>query len=213
MRNRVGFERVENRRRRRFELACLRQPDHEPIMNGRCDNYVGEPPVPRQQSFGTACDGSSSRAARAANLEAFRRTRGCRVAARDRLFGVVVELGEVVLHAAPTCPENRHKGHDMFNGRRGGRHPRRRGDLRHATTARRIDLTHHVGSVARRPSTATVGGMTATELQPTAIHIGADELPFVDIGGGTKLKVIQVKERDGLWIIENIFQAGLLGWS
>src|ERR1700738_3706666 len=43
---------------------------------------------------------------------------------------------------------------------------------------------------------------------PTAVHIGADELPFVDIGGGNKLKVIQVKERDGLWIIENIFQAG-----
>jgi len=43
---------------------------------------------------------------------------------------------------------------------------------------------------------------------PTAVHIGAEELPFVDIGGGNKLKVIQVKERDGLWIIENIFQAG-----
>src|SRR6202022_3996893 len=28
------------------------------------------------------------------------------------------------------------------------------------------------------------------------------------IGGGNKLKVIQVKERDGLWIIEKIFPAG-----
>jgi quercetin dioxygenase-like cupin family protein len=43
---------------------------------------------------------------------------------------------------------------------------------------------------------------------PTAIHIGADELPFVDIGDGSKLKVIQVKEKEGLWIVENIFNAG-----
>ncbi len=32
--------------------------------------------------------------------------------------------------------------------------------------------------------------------------------PFVDIGDGSLLKVIQVKEREGLWIVENIFQAG-----
>jgi 2,4'-dihydroxyacetophenone dioxygenase len=43
---------------------------------------------------------------------------------------------------------------------------------------------------------------------PGAIHIGADELPFVDIGDGSKLKVIMVKEAEGLWIIENVFQAG-----
>ena len=43
---------------------------------------------------------------------------------------------------------------------------------------------------------------------PTAVHIGADELPFVDIGDGSKLKVIQVKESEGLWIVENVFQAG-----
>ena len=49
--------------------------------------------------------------------------------------------------------------------------------------------------------------MTMTEA-PTAVHIGADELPFVDIGDGSKLKVIQVKETEGLWIVENIFQAG-----
>ncbi len=49
--------------------------------------------------------------------------------------------------------------------------------------------------------------MTMTEA-PSAVHIGADELPFVDIGDGSKLKVIQVKETEGLWIVENIFQAG-----
>jgi 2,4'-dihydroxyacetophenone dioxygenase len=48
--------------------------------------------------------------------------------------------------------------------------------------------------------------MTTVDV-PTAVHIGADELPFVDIGDGSKLKVLQVKEAEGLWIIENVFQA------
>ncbi|KZS63365.1 2,4'-dihydroxyacetophenone dioxygenase family protein [Mycobacterium ostraviense] len=43
---------------------------------------------------------------------------------------------------------------------------------------------------------------------PAAVHIGADELPFVDIGDGSMLKVIQVKEAEGLWIVENVFRAG-----
>ena len=46
------------------------------------------------------------------------------------------------------------------------------------------------------------------ENSPTAVHIGADDLPFVDVGGGNMLKVLQVKEQEGLWIVENIFQAG-----
>ena len=41
---------------------------------------------------------------------------------------------------------------------------------------------------------------------PEAIHFGASDLPFVDIGDGSKLKVLQVKPAEGLWIIENIFQ-------
>ena len=49
--------------------------------------------------------------------------------------------------------------------------------------------------------------MTMVDI-PGAIHIGADELPFVDIGDGSKLKVIMVKESEGLWIIENVFAAG-----
>ncbi len=49
--------------------------------------------------------------------------------------------------------------------------------------------------------------MTQVEM-PTAVHIGTGELPFVDIGNGNKLKVIQVKPQEGLWIVENIFQAG-----
>lgn len=43
---------------------------------------------------------------------------------------------------------------------------------------------------------------------PRAIHRGADDLPFVEIGDGNKLKVIQVDTGEGLWIVENVFQAG-----
>jgi 2,4'-dihydroxyacetophenone dioxygenase len=50
--------------------------------------------------------------------------------------------------------------------------------------------------------------MTLTENIPSAVHLGADDLPFVEIGDGAKLKVIMVKARDGLWIVENIFQSG-----
>ncbi len=41
-----------------------------------------------------------------------------------------------------------------------------------------------------------------------AVHFGADELPFVDIGDGSLLKVLLVKPQEGLWIVENIFQEG-----
>lgn len=50
--------------------------------------------------------------------------------------------------------------------------------------------------------------MTTTESIPQALHLGAEDLPFVEIGDGNKLKVIQVKPEEGLWIVENIFQAG-----
>jgi 2,4'-dihydroxyacetophenone dioxygenase len=50
--------------------------------------------------------------------------------------------------------------------------------------------------------------MTAVQSAPEAVHIGVDDLPFVEIGNGNKLKVLQVDERQGLWIVENIFQAG-----
>ncbi|MGO8873000.1 MAG: 2,4'-dihydroxyacetophenone dioxygenase family protein [Acidimicrobiales bacterium] len=50
--------------------------------------------------------------------------------------------------------------------------------------------------------------MTTTDAVPQAVHLGADDLPFVEIGGGNKLKVIQVKAEEGLWIVENVFQAG-----
>ncbi len=43
---------------------------------------------------------------------------------------------------------------------------------------------------------------------PTAVHFGAADLPFVDIGDGSKLKVIMVEAARDLWIIENVFQSG-----
>lgn len=49
--------------------------------------------------------------------------------------------------------------------------------------------------------------MSAPEI-PQAIHFGDNDLPFVDIGDGSLLKVLQIKVGEGLWIIENIFQAG-----
>lgn len=41
-----------------------------------------------------------------------------------------------------------------------------------------------------------------------AVHIGKDELPFVDIGDGSMLRVLQVRPQEGLWIVENIFKNG-----
>src|SRR5271167_717218 len=41
-----------------------------------------------------------------------------------------------------------------------------------------------------------------------AQHRGSTDLPFVEMGGGNKLKVIQVVVAEGLWIVENIFQKG-----
>ena len=50
--------------------------------------------------------------------------------------------------------------------------------------------------------------MAVQPLAPDAVHVGGAELPFVDLGDGSKFKVIQVKEGEGLWIVENVFQAG-----
>jgi quercetin dioxygenase-like cupin family protein len=49
--------------------------------------------------------------------------------------------------------------------------------------------------------------MTATADLPLAVHVGTDDLPFVDYGGGNLFKVILIDEAEGLWIVENIFQS------
>jgi 2,4'-dihydroxyacetophenone dioxygenase len=56
-----------------------------------------------------------------------------------------------------------------------------------------------------RDATTPAGG---TEGAPLAVHMGADDLPWAEFGGGNKLKVLQVKQREGLWIVENIFMKG-----
>ncbi len=43
-----------------------------------------------------------------------------------------------------------------------------------------------------------------------AAHIGHDECPFVDFGGGVELKVVQVRVGEGLWIVRNRFQPGVV---
>jgi 2,4'-dihydroxyacetophenone dioxygenase len=50
--------------------------------------------------------------------------------------------------------------------------------------------------------------MSVVANAPTAIHLGEDEIPFVDMGGGNLIRVLQVREKESLWIIENVFQAG-----
>ncbi len=41
-----------------------------------------------------------------------------------------------------------------------------------------------------------------------AIHLGHDELPFVQAGAGVELKLVMVDIDQGLWIIRNRFAAG-----
>jgi hypothetical protein len=51
------------------------------------------------------------------------------------------------------------------------------------------------GAWKRRPTlNPSTGETTMTDIlqAPQAIHIGIDDLPFVDIGGGNMLKVIHV---------------------
>lgn len=50
--------------------------------------------------------------------------------------------------------------------------------------------------------------MTMIAEIPTAVHRGDDELPWVDIGDGSLLKVLQIKQTEGLWVIRNRFQPG-----
>ena len=51
--------------------------------------------------------------------------------------------------------------------------------------------------------------MTIVEGIPQAIHRGAEECPYVDVGDGVELKVVQVDIDHGLWVIQNRFQPGV----
>jgi len=51
--------------------------------------------------------------------------------------------------------------------------------------------------------------VTATfEHAPTAVHRSPAELPFVDIGEGATLQLVQVDLANGVWVIRNEFQPG-----
>ena len=45
---------------------------------------------------------------------------------------------------------------------------------------------------------------------PSALHLGEDELPWVSTPGGTELKVLQVQESTGLWVVRNRFEPGVV---
>jgi quercetin dioxygenase-like cupin family protein len=50
--------------------------------------------------------------------------------------------------------------------------------------------------------------MSTIETAPTALHRGESDLPFVDLGEGTLLKVLQVDLAAGVWVIRNQFAPG-----
>jgi hypothetical protein len=50
--------------------------------------------------------------------------------------------------------------------------------------------------------------MTALEI-PQALHRGESELPFVALGDGTHLQLLQVDVELGLWVIRTKFEAGV----
>jgi quercetin dioxygenase-like cupin family protein len=52
-----------------------------------------------------------------------------------------------------------------------------------------------------------MGAMAIVEI-PTATHRSEDELPFVDIGNGSTLQLLQVDVEGGLWVVRNRFQPG-----
>ena len=50
--------------------------------------------------------------------------------------------------------------------------------------------------------------MAVTETAPTAIHRGEKDLPFVDLGDGSTLQLLQVDLAAGIWVIRNQFVPG-----
>lgn len=59
-----------------------------------------------------------------------------------------------------------------------------------------------------RARRAVMVGMTILEGIPTAIHRGESDLPFVDLGEGTHLQLLQVDIDQGLWVIRTRWEPG-----
>ncbi len=53
------------------------------------------------------------------------------------------------------------------------------------------------------------GGMVPTHGRTAAMHIGENDLPFVDAGDGTHLQVLQIDLAQGLWVVRTKFDPGL----
>ena len=51
--------------------------------------------------------------------------------------------------------------------------------------------------------------MTVTQI-PVALHRAESELPFVDLGDGSTLQLLQIDVDAGLWVIRTRFQPGYL---
>jgi anti-sigma factor ChrR (cupin superfamily) len=51
--------------------------------------------------------------------------------------------------------------------------------------------------------------MTTLEI-PKALHRGESELPFVALGDGTHLQLLQVDVEAGLWVVRTKFEPGVV---
>ena len=50
--------------------------------------------------------------------------------------------------------------------------------------------------------------MAMTDTAPTAVHRALDELPFVDVGDGNNMQLLQVDLANGVWVVRNRFDPG-----
>ena len=65
-----------------------------------------------------------------------------------------------------------------------------------------------VGPRSQADSGRRLPGMTTLEI-PKALHRGEEELPFVALGDGTHLQLLQVDVEAGLWVIRTKFEPGV----
>src|SRR5690606_33665378 len=77
---------------------------------------------------------------------------------------------------------------------------------RRAELRRRVGRGAAMGRAPGRP-TRDDAGMTAIDI-PLALHRGADDLPFVDLGDGSDLQLLQCDVEAGLWVVRTRFQPG-----
>lgn len=64
-----------------------------------------------------------------------------------------------------------------------------------------------IGHAAPSELPSTTQGIPLHSLQE-AIHLGADELPFVEIRPGTELQLVQVDLAQGVWVIRSRYLPG-----